>query len=533
MRQDDLARFRRRTPEHDRQRSVQAPAAARVWPAVLVLLVVATSLALAFYASAWLVVPYLAVISLVLRPPGTGRRVGNPSTAKISESLAPAERIDEVAGTVDVDSVVRTESLLTVVVSNAPGEAEADRVDVPNPELLTGKTRRGKGRGRKPKSVAATAFELSEPVWVRVGPGKFVRADLATSTTAEEVASPADAETETQTVVDQRPLPDSNEASVDESVTPMEAVQALRGVEPGAEGTLAKGSGFGLIDSDQAARPSGEGDEEGSGWDRGVESDLGQKVSAGGEPDFADVGSSGDNGIAPDAFEENAAEVPSVDSGLSPIEFEVEPLQNQAQTPEIVSDVPTLGPTEVVVENPEPNPEQTSFPAVVFKIARAWREPLSTRSKTMARPQRQRSLVVQPRGSGARSSLKKAGATRRASGPSGQQWGVGRSNRVAGAIRQPYLPRHASRPFHPDRTHPPRSPPCRGGTEAERLRGAVPGRADRSRAAPRCILGRSRSDNTVRSTSPKNLENFETNSSDQPLIFKLPSYCDGEYGREP
>jgi len=168
---------------------------ARAWagPLALGLLGGATSLALAWYASAWLVPPYLVLMALVLgvppvrigRPPapdsmgrparpapGTGT-VGDSSTAVAGPGngnglAADWDRNPHAGPPAEPDS-------------DGPASSVADSSGAdPAADLPQAKARRGRGRGRKSKLVTYPVVENAQGMWVKVGPGKFVRADPVT-----------------------------------------------------------------------------------------------------------------------------------------------------------------------------------------------------------------------------------------------------------------------------------------------------------------------------------------------------------------
>jgi hypothetical protein len=138
------------------------------WGAIVAVLLVATSLAVATV-SLWLVVPYLLLMAWILGPdPSAHETVERPPATEPS----PAPR-ELSAQNIDDTNTVEILSADAVANSFANDDVPGDAID-----SEPAKTRRGKGRGRKAKSV--TPIEPSSPTWIRVGPGKFIRADAST-----------------------------------------------------------------------------------------------------------------------------------------------------------------------------------------------------------------------------------------------------------------------------------------------------------------------------------------------------------------
>jgi len=143
---------------------------------VTALLVAVTSLAVGVYASAWLVVPYLALMALVLVPPAVV--FGRPRTTAGGEVPEPrGVTTGDAAGCgADDRSSFAPEAETDPDFPAEPGSAsDADLATLPEPTAV--KTRRGKGRGRKAKPGSPATAEPAGAAWIRVGPGKFVRAD--------------------------------------------------------------------------------------------------------------------------------------------------------------------------------------------------------------------------------------------------------------------------------------------------------------------------------------------------------------------
>jgi hypothetical protein len=149
----------------------QSRARALVWAVVLVVLVVATSLAVASSVSAWLVPPYLAVMAWLLLPYGNRR---DPAHALPEGAKSPGTSGEE-------DVAFGEEARGDDGVEFAPAEPPEDPTATPESAAL--KTKHGRGRGRKPKVVVSAPSTAS--TWVRVGPGKFVRIEGPSAPVAE------------------------------------------------------------------------------------------------------------------------------------------------------------------------------------------------------------------------------------------------------------------------------------------------------------------------------------------------------------
>jgi len=133
---------------------------------------VSTSLAVATV-SPWLVPPYFLLMVWLLYP-GRGERESAsacPVESEPVEEPAIAERPEPSAAEIDSRSSAAPD--LPVPALSDGSEAQQER----SPEPATVKTKRGKGRGRKAKGAATLVEPPADATWIRVGPGKFVRAD--------------------------------------------------------------------------------------------------------------------------------------------------------------------------------------------------------------------------------------------------------------------------------------------------------------------------------------------------------------------
>ena len=149
---------------------------ALAWPTALAVLVATTTLAVAYYGSVWLAPVYLVLMALILGVPGGRRDQVSASEDAQRQTVETAPR--------DAASEEDMSTIATELPSSLESLPRASR----ETETVAAKTsKKGRSRSRKPK-VTVTALAESEIVaetpgtavaWVRVGPGKFVRADDA------------------------------------------------------------------------------------------------------------------------------------------------------------------------------------------------------------------------------------------------------------------------------------------------------------------------------------------------------------------
>ncbi|MBV8267949.1 MAG: hypothetical protein JO252_16610, partial [Planctomycetaceae bacterium] len=154
-----------------------------LWAGFLGVLIGLTSLALALWASSWLVPPYLLLMALILFPPGRGGDTAGLEGPRPRPVPNP-EGADDRAK-VEGDQQAPAEPVPLAEVSGVPETA-------PEPGPVAAKARRGRGRGRG-KATAAVEPSGASATWVRVGPGKFVRAEIP-DPTVEESAPAIEAE---------------------------------------------------------------------------------------------------------------------------------------------------------------------------------------------------------------------------------------------------------------------------------------------------------------------------------------------------
>lgn len=193
----------------------------------------ATACALASV-SPWLVPIYLLFVLAILAAPAGPRaasRLGPFAVRKPRQGLVPAMHRT-------VESTLPPSDWLS-----APGESPAN-LDSPtldeSPETAepeqkdeSSVTRPRRGRGRSRKSARPAVEPTADPspaAWIRIGPGKFVRADAASQApTLSETGMPVSAEVESAAPIDDpladpgRPVTDTP-AMTGDDVTPPDAV---------------------------------------------------------------------------------------------------------------------------------------------------------------------------------------------------------------------------------------------------------------------------------------------------------------------
>ena len=159
------------------------PKAARVGLG-LVALVILTSSAVASV-SVWWVPAYLALMVLIFVTPQRHRQpVQRRKPSEISANLEASDfadklRIDQMAEEEQIPLAVKWTSVISV------DESSPESADTRTDTTSTGgmKPRRSRSRARKmAKSAAEPVPELTPATWIRVGPGKFVRADTLVHT---------------------------------------------------------------------------------------------------------------------------------------------------------------------------------------------------------------------------------------------------------------------------------------------------------------------------------------------------------------
>lgn len=226
---------------HDPQRSSARRAA-------LGALVLATSLAVASYASPWLVPPYLALMAWLLWPSFDRRACA--ADAAGPEALEPLGDVGPAEGCAESPTPSWDDATPSEPAEDPAAAASADSATA----TTALKTKRGRSRGRKARP--ATAVEPATHVtWIRVGPGKFVRVEGADAT-VPDAAPVAEAENDRAEAVPALP-PSPTDAPSDEAETaPAAGAEAEARVEaPDAGTTEAEPSSADAADVQRQATP--------------------------------------------------------------------------------------------------------------------------------------------------------------------------------------------------------------------------------------------------------------------------------------
>ena len=124
--------------------------------------------------STWLVPVYVTAMALIFVIPRAERPQGSGPLGDKGEPDLDKDQGGEAAGLSSLDPDPRDAVVQT---ANPPAEASASVTDGSGPG--TAKPKRARSRGRKPpaKPGAEPAPGTAAATWIRVGPGKFVRAD--------------------------------------------------------------------------------------------------------------------------------------------------------------------------------------------------------------------------------------------------------------------------------------------------------------------------------------------------------------------
>jgi hypothetical protein len=155
----------------------------RALSGALGVLILATSLAVASV-SVWLVLPYLALMAVILiTPPGRRRRHEEGTEASDSgrgrgEELAaePLRTGTEDDGAALIDRATSDPATVAELVVE-PAEVSASDPDSDSEPRAVKTKRGGSGKGRLRKAKAVVASPGATATWIQVGPGKFVRVE--------------------------------------------------------------------------------------------------------------------------------------------------------------------------------------------------------------------------------------------------------------------------------------------------------------------------------------------------------------------
>ncbi len=257
-------------------------------------LVVATSFAVATV-SWWLVPPYLLVMGFVLFAPG-GTNDEEPQPSILVGPHTTIEPPDNGNEDLSPDETNEEESGSSNVTGNSTG---------------SGKTRRGKSRGKR---SAKTQPEVSsEATWIQVGPGKFVRVEGSeasnNSLPQEEAATDP-----TTDLVD-----DPSGREVGEPIEPTPASLPI-------EDELSDEFDSATVVTE--LEPDVEPEELAEGLEEFADESFSEEVERGRQDDMAE-----DNGNAPDAFDEanDHGNAPEAFAGMSDLAHDTESEERYAE----------------------------------------------------------------------------------------------------------------------------------------------------------------------------------------------------------
>jgi hypothetical protein len=190
--------------------------------AVLALLIGLTAWVVS-WVSLWWVAGYLVVMGLIFIEP-RGWRTSKAATGSDDDAVESRVRVnrfhgwlrrtDRAEGPIDHRSADEPE-----VVSLADEVTETLGADARSEQGSSdaGKSRRGRGRGRRSAKTADSVAPANAAVtWIRVGPGKFVRADSYTS--ASNLVDPAESQESTTGTVRDANTPESISSPIEEPV---------------------------------------------------------------------------------------------------------------------------------------------------------------------------------------------------------------------------------------------------------------------------------------------------------------------------
>ncbi|WP_165248259.1 hypothetical protein [Paludisphaera soli] len=366
------------------------PTSGKFWGVVgLVILTGVTSLVVATI-SIWLTPVYMAAMVLIFAAPRPKRpeATASPTADAPSPASEPAEASTEaVAGDAPGEGAIGGEAEAA-----APAE-DAAAAEPPKP-----RKRRAKGK-RAAKAAALAEASSSQPTWIRVGPGKFVRADLqdqdassdaevpaepplATSPeTPDEIGAPTEAETEAQADAEPTPPP-----------APDAFADAGRAVEPETPTEATPASAFDEGPSEIDSPALAEADEAAPTT---IDEEYGIAPSALVEPPGEEYG------IAPSALAESwepealpeavPDDEPEPASEGTPQVQESEPVQAEAQAEvpvEVEHPVETWAPVEVAEKVPAEVPTESERPTTIASPLpeRPAPEGTAAASPTAARP---------------------------------------------------------------------------------------------------------------------------------------------------
>jgi hypothetical protein len=184
----------------------------------LVVLIGLTTLAVAWVSIWWMSV-YLALMVLILVAPHGHRQpnwLSKPAKESTSSVLTEVDRDLRVDRTEEADHLhLATEYCSSPVISESN-----TNLGIPNLDLTSSgpaKPRRSRGRARKvAKAAAEPGPDAASVTWIRVGPGKFIRADAHLQATDQ---------TQTEEVIEE--AHSRSDAPAPESLAPLALVNTL------------------------------------------------------------------------------------------------------------------------------------------------------------------------------------------------------------------------------------------------------------------------------------------------------------------
>ncbi len=237
----DRGRDGRNVPSPSDQAGSGRSGPGRIWGLIgLVVLTAVTSLVVATI-SVWLVPVYMTAMVLIFAAPRSPR----PAAAATTPEASPAESPEDVAPP-------RADDVATTPARDAEAVADPAAAD----EQATAKPRKRRAKAKRSrKSAQAAEAPATEPTWIRVGPGKFVRADDV------RAEPPADAVPTIATAADPTIEPEATAAADVEPDADAWAAAATtpedsRPVEPDEEHGNAPSTLAGTVDEEHGNAPT-------------------------------------------------------------------------------------------------------------------------------------------------------------------------------------------------------------------------------------------------------------------------------------
>jgi hypothetical protein len=153
----------------------------------------------------WLVPVYVTAMVLIFVTPRPQRREGRERVGNDREHDAGEDRASGASGPQSPGPDLTGAAILP---ASGPPEASVSGHDTPVAGSTAAKPRRSRGRARKPARPGAEPAVAPAPAtWIRVGPGKFVRADSQDQVFPTAEGSPQDSSETTIPVTVAEPAP--------------------------------------------------------------------------------------------------------------------------------------------------------------------------------------------------------------------------------------------------------------------------------------------------------------------------------------